>query len=195
MSDTPTIELEAKRPDEVVFYSKYTNYKLTRVNAIDETFAGGARRILNPGKRMRFVDNVYRARVGKDVLEDHDGWLHRDAERGIERDEVDALRAHRSYNKLFWEVGKEPGRLTPYDEDVLEWMSAAVADLDVERLEQLLSDERNGHNRALLVRALGAALEKTRETVVRIEAQANDEAAKKAEAKPAKAKPAPKDAE
>lgn len=192
MSDTLT-QIENARPNEVVFLSRYTNLVLVRRPVQEEVLVGGARRIVDNGKKYRFEQGVLRVRPGKDVFVDHDGWLHQDAEQDVERDVVEALRAHRRFNKEFWEVGKEPGRAKPYDEDVLEWMSAAVADLDVERLEQLLSDERNGHNRALLVRALSSALEKTRETRVKIEAAANDEAA--AKAKSAKAKPAAKDAE
>jgi hypothetical protein len=190
MTDNHTLDLEAQRPDEVVFFSRYTNMKLVRQNAVEEVLVGGIRRQVNPGKRYRFEQGTLRVRVGKDVMVDHDGWLARDAEEGIERDVVDALRAHRRYNKDFWEVGKEPGRLKPYDEDVLAWMSDAVADLDVDRLTQLLEDEKNTHARPLLVRALGSALEKTRETRVKIEAAANDQKAAAAEAKPAKSKPA-----
>lgn len=186
-------EIENARPNEVLFISRYTNHKMTRVPAIDETLIGGQRRIVQQPKRIRFIDNVYRARIGKDVLVDHDGWLHRDAEQGVERDEVDALRAHRNYNKLFWEVGKEPGRLQPYEETVLEWLGEAVADLDIERLERILTGERETHNRPLLVRALSSALKTTQATRAKLEAEANDKAAAEAEAvKPAKAKPAQK---
>lgn len=187
-------EIEDTRPGEVVFLARYDNLVLVRQPAIEDVLAGGARRIVQKGKRYRFAQGVLRAKVGRDVLVDHEGWLARDAEENVERDQVDALRAHRRYNKDFWEVGKEPGRAQPYEEDVLEWMSEAVADLDVERLEKVLAGEKETHNRPLLTRALTSALNKTRETRVKIEAAANDQAAAEAEkAKPAKAKP--KDAE
>lgn len=184
-------EIENTLPGEVVFLARYDNLVLVRQNAIDEVLVGGARRIVNPGKRYRFEQGVLRAKVGRAVMVDHDGWLARGAEENIERDEVDALRSHRRFNKDFWEVGKEPGRLVPYEETVLESMSEAVAALDVEALEKLLVGERETHNRPLLTRALAKALETTQTTRVKLEADANDKAAAEA-AKSAKAKPAEK---
>lgn len=187
MSDTLT-QIEEAHPDEVVFLSRYTNLLLVRHPAREEVLLGGVRRLVDHGKKYRFEQGVLRVRPGKDRMVDHDGWLHRDAEQDVERDAVDALRAHRRFNKEFWEVGKEPGRLQPYEETVLEWLGEAVADLDTERLEQILTGERETHNRPLLVRALASALKTTAATRAKLEGEANDKAA--AEVKPAKAKPA-----
>ncbi len=187
MSNTLS-EIENARPDEVVFLSRYTNLVLVRRNMRDD--GGINRRIIDTGKKYRFEQGVLRVRPGQDKMIDHDGWLHRDAEQDIERDAVDALRAHRRFNKEFWEVGKEPGRPQPYEEEVLEWLGEAVADLNVERLEQLLVGERETHNRPLLVRALTSAIKTTAATRAKLEGEANDKAAAEAAAKPAKAKPA-----
>ena len=192
MSDNYVLDLEATRPDETVFYSRYTNLKLVRQPTIDETLVGGARRVLNPGTRYRFEQGVLRVRAGRDKMIDRDGWLAPGQEEGIERDAVEALRAHRRYNKDFWEAGREPGRPTPYEEDVLADMSKAAADLKDDVIERLLVGERETHNRQLLVRALTSALETTRAARIKLEGEVNDKAAEAAEAK---AKPAKKAAE
>lgn len=196
MTEIATLaEIENAKPGEVVFLSRYANLTLTRVNSLEEVLVGGVRRQVTNGKRYRFEQGVLRVKPGKDRLVDHDGWLAADAEQDVERDIVEALRAHRLFNRDFHEVGKEPGRLVPYEEDFLGDLHSAVAELDVDAIEALIAAEKDGHNRPLLVKSAQKALETAVATRTKLEAEANDrdaenasQPAQDAAKKPAKAK-------
>lgn len=96
-------------------------------------------------------DGLFRATVGKDVMVDPDG---------VERDQVDWLRAHRDCGLMFVEEGREPGRQLPTEEEFSAEVVEATADLDSERLRGLLDEERSTHGRPGLIALVEGALRK-----------------------------------
>lgn len=177
-SDEPVIA-----PDEhdVVFYARGQNIKLVRRGTLYRYSAGGQRQVAQKpiivefGPLARIV-----VRPGDVVGVDSDGWLADDAvlgERGLptgllKRDMVTALRSHHALNDLFFEEGREPGRPLPTEADFLESITAAVADLDTEKLQELLEQEQGSHNRGLLVTTAERALERVRQAVAAVEQKA-----------------------
>lgn len=182
----------AKR--EVVFHSKFTEHNLTRQPKDAEPLRTGGWRITERGVSYQFhaapaPDGEYLIGVcvvkeGQDVLVDHSGWLNAEAEQGIERDAVQALRSHYAFGADFWEA-------PVLARDFRRSLRKAAAELDEETVLALIAEEqRTGKRRELLDDAEGT-LEIFREERQRLEADAAAaEASNEAEAAKQSEKPA-----
>ena len=71
---------------------------------------------------------------------------------------ADYLRSRPGFNLVFWEVGAEPDRV-PSPEGVLRRVMAAMRDLDVETLDSIEREERQGHKREIVLNSISGARE------------------------------------
>lgn len=164
MTDIQTAIEEAARDDSLrIFYSKHADLCLTRRPQIDQPLPTGGFHTAQESVRYRFKNGVLRVRVGDDKLVDHRGWLKRNAEQGVERDAVEALKAHHDYGHRFHLEGEEPGRPQPLERDFLKALTKAATKLDVAQIESMLEQEKATHKRMDLVLAAESALEGARE--------------------------------
>jgi hypothetical protein len=158
MSDALT-EISKAAKNEVVFFSKYANYKLVRRPRNRNYSEVGTVLRDEPPVRYQFRNHVLRVRPGRDIMQDPEHQLADGEEAGVDRDSVEWLKAHPQFNSTFWVDGEEPGRPRPFDHEVLAAMNEAVVNLDIDRLRSLLDAERSTHNRPLLTGALQSAVE------------------------------------
>lgn len=70
---------------------------------------------------------------------------------------VALLRAHPGMNMTFVEVGAEPDRV-PSSGPMIERVMKATAELDAVALEEILAEERQGHDRPDVIAACEAAI-------------------------------------
>lgn len=170
------IEQTRNKPGTVVFYSRYREHTVVRRPKVEAHLATGLTQLVSPGRKYHFRDvggiGVLVVTKGQDVMEDGLDWLADDQEQGIARDLCDALKAHRYYNQDFWLEGEEPDRLLPTDEDFLGQIAAATVDLDVDKLGELLQQEKESHQRPLLLRTAMEALTRARKARADLEAAA-----------------------
>lgn len=176
---------------EVTFISNYSNHRLTRRAWVEKPLgdnSGGwvtsqvpVRYQFEAGMEDGKVVGVLTVKAGQDKLVDHGGWLAAGQEQGVERDAVAALRAHREYGHDFVQQAT-PAKL------VRARIRSAIANLNGEDLEALISEERAEHNRRELVTEAQDALELVREQMANIRA-AQEQAALEEQEKAVKAKP------
>lgn len=194
---------------QVVFHSRFSNYELVRVCKDDRPL--GNNRWINETRGIKFkftaapdpagrapVDaydqgagggliGVYTATVGQNRMVDGEGWLAADAERGIERDDVEALMAHYAFAKAqdgevgagdFWLAGYEPEQKLPRPQDFRRDVIAAVAPLDEDKILAMLRDELASHARPELIETAETALAQVRAERAKLEqARAEEQAA------------------
>lgn len=72
---------------------------------------------------------------------------------GAEQDMLTWLRSHPDFNSRFHEDGNEPDRPLPTDDQFLEAVNDAAFRLDEEAITAMLAQERETHNRPVLVKA------------------------------------------
>lgn len=95
---------------------------------------------------------------------------------------------HPGLNVRFWHEGHEPDRPLPTENDFLELLTGHVIALEVAPIEVLLAQERETHNRAVLVQAAERALAQVTATREEMDKAAADFVAP---TKAAKEKPPP----
>jgi hypothetical protein len=171
MSDGLT-ELDKSAKNEVTFMSRAGAYKLVRKDETRTYNEVGQPLSQSPAVRYKFRNNVLKVRPGRDIMREVKPlWLAEGEDPDAERDAVDALKAHRHFNREFWVAGEEPGRPRPFEEVVLKEMAEAVARIDLDRLNALLDAERSTHNRPILTGALASAVESVSRVVAELGAQ------------------------
>lgn len=158
----------------VTFVSKYTELELVRQPAVDVPLPSGQAGWISqsPGLRYKFEPSLDEAGglvgkldviAGQDRLVDSSGWLARDAEQGVERDAVAALRAHREFGRDFWAM---PVPMTVARARIRQ----AIANLNEADLVALLAEEKAEHNRRELVTETQDALSLVREQLANFQA-------------------------
>lgn len=167
--------------ETITFFSNYSEHVLTRRPHVEIPIPGvmagwqDAQRPL----RIRFKPAVNEkgevigradAIVGKDVIVDHSGWLAAGQEQGVERDEVDALRAHKEFGRDIWEFGHEPGTLYPRAQDLRKLITRASVALDEDALVEIIEKEQRSHNRRDLISEAETALATVREAIAEMQA-------------------------
>jgi hypothetical protein len=143
----------ATRTNVVVFYSPHRNLRLTRVPE-DEVIDGRNKVRKIKGTSYQFDNNFLEVREGQDVIEDgtdEDG-------RPVEQDAVTWLRTHRLRGET------QPGGFDEYREpapassETLLVVQEAILNRDLDRLGELLEEERNGHSREDVIEACQRAI-------------------------------------
>lgn len=135
------------------FYAKSLNYRAIRQPQTHIQGATGQRQeVLKPVRYEFSPDGTLTVRVGNDVLPD--GEYDPDAGAGTPLDAVGWLRRHHDLNVYFWEEGREPGRPQPTETEFLKSANEAFQGENVERLVELLVQERNTHGREVLIGAV-----------------------------------------
>lgn len=111
--------------DEVVFRSKGVNFRAVRVPR---------HRWTAPNGEVQVSDGVTYEFAPKGEFRTDDP------------EAIAYLRGLGSFNREFWEVGNEPGRI-PDSGPMIERVAAASAALNLEALDELELEERAGHKR------------------------------------------------
>ena len=144
----------------VVFQSKFSEHVLTRIPKVEGFSATGQRTVLQMGERVQFKNGKYVARAGRNVHQDSIDWLKDDADPMAERDEVEALKAHREFGTDFWLEGWSPAetRQLPRPQDFRRDVIAASAIHDTDAIQRLLAQELTTHGRGDLVQIAQDAL-------------------------------------
>lgn len=177
----------------VTFHSKYTEHEIIRRPRIQVPLPqGGWQTIGEPRISFNFhaapapdgggLIGVCHVIPGRNRMVDGDGWLAAGMEQ-VERDDVDALRAHNAFGHDFWEAGHAPGTKYPRPQDFRRDLMTAVGKLDEERLVAMIAEEQGSHARPDLLEDATAALGTVREELAQVQAAA--EAAEAEKAKPA----------
>lgn len=164
----------------VTFHSRHPNHLLVRKCKDSEFISGVGERVTQKSVKYQFEQGVLTVTGGKDRLVDNPGWLRDDEDPDAERDVVEALRAHREFNRDFWEKGYGPGTILPRPPDYRADLMAAVANLDEDAIVTMLSEERAGRlntqgemkaGRPDLIRETEQALESVRSARATLEAK------------------------
>lgn len=155
-------------PQTVTFQSRFTELVLWRVPIVEIINAGtGLRTVTQKGIHYDFHKAPDGAggeigeltlQVGQDRLEDGLDWLARNQESGVERDAVDAVRAHVWFGAQVWEKGWQPGTLEPRPADFRRDLMTAVSVLDADKVNEMLEEELTTHARGDLVAEAETAL-------------------------------------
>jgi hypothetical protein len=69
-----------------------------------------------------------------------------------------ALRDAKTFNREFVELGKEPGRLLPDEDELIDKITNYAVDRDSEKIRQIKVDEEATHNRRRVIRTAEIAL-------------------------------------
>lgn len=112
---------------------------------------------------------------GQDMLPD--GPLDPETLEPTVQDAVAWLDSHPLLNSRFWHEGAEPDRPLPTEDDFMELLTDAAVTLALEPVQVALAQERETHNRPLLVKA-------AERTLAQIEAMRAQELAKQEGASP-----------
>lgn len=131
-------EPESEYEGEVIFRSKGRGFRAIRIPR-NRWFAPNGEAQTTPGETYEFEPN------GEFRTDDPVAIAH--------------LRGLQSFNREFWEVGKEPGRI-PSSESRLEEVAEAGVTLNLERLDELEELERATHKREDVLIAIRATKRK-----------------------------------
>jgi hypothetical protein len=167
----------ATTPQTVTFRSRFSEHVLTRVPRLEGHTPMGQRTVVQAGERFQFKGHLLAVRPGRNVHQDSMDWLADDADPIAERDEVEALKAHREFGKDFWEEGHAPGTLYPRPQEFRKSVVTASVALDADEIQRLLDQEFGTHNRAELVQFAKDTLETIQETQAAM-AEGDDKAKK-----------------
>ena len=170
----------------IEFRSKFSRHTLTRIPRVEGFSATGQRTVVQQGERIVFepvsdgkggLEGKYVARVGKNVHTDSIDWLKDGEDDAAERDEVDALKAHRVFGKDVWVLGWSPQetRQLPQAQDFRRDVVRASAKLDAETVQALLDQELATHGRGDLVTFAQESLATIAEERAALEAEAPEE--------------------
>jgi hypothetical protein len=162
-------------PQTVEFRSRFSQHTLTRVPRVEGPNAMGQRTVHRVGERIQFapapdgkggLEGRYVARVGRNTHEDSIDWLKDTEDPEIQRDEVDALKAHREFGSDFWVAGWSPvdTRQLPRPQDFRKDVTRAAVALDADAVQVLLDEELATHGRGDLVQFARDTLETIQET-------------------------------
>lgn len=162
---------ELPNEEEAIFLSRFNRHLIVRKPHVRVFSELGVPRDLQQPVRYQFDEGVLKVRPGRNQMVDSPGVLAEGEDPDAERDDVEFLMAHPDFNKTFWREGYEPHRPRPVEKDFLADMAKAVAALDIETLEAMREREQSTHARPLLVGAVTAALESTREAHAHVLAQ------------------------
>jgi DNA-binding transcriptional MerR regulator len=156
---TPTARIAEQRTGGYRFYSRSRHLRLIRKPMVTEQLAGGGQRVIQEGIVYDFApDGFITVQGGADVREDVKGWLAPGSEFLLERDVVEALRAHRLYNSLFYEEGNEPDLPLPRETDYLKAINRATLAVAPDVIKELIEQEENTHQRPVLLEVARDAL-------------------------------------
>lgn len=145
------------------FYSRGDNELVYRRSPVSAFTPQGAQYTVADGVSYSFApDGKLSLEAGQDLLPD--GPVDPETREPTLRDAAAFLRAHRQFNIRFWEEGREPDRPLPTEKDFYAVVTRATAVLDPEPIEAALMQERETHNRTVLLEAAEGALDTIRET-------------------------------
>ena len=130
--------------EPVVFRSKGTEFRVIRVGRHKWTAPNGEAQVTD-GRDYQFVSQG----IGASEL------------RVFNSNVAEFLRGRPSYNREFWEVGREP-HAPPDPELVFDRIMEAVVDYDDARLEELAKLEQASHKRPVVLKAIRQARQKIR---------------------------------
>jgi hypothetical protein len=175
----------------VTFHSKYTEHEIIRRPRFQAPLPqGGWQTIGEPRISFNFhaapspdgggLIGVCHVLPGRNKMVDGDGWLAAGMEQ-VERDDVEALRAHNAFGQDFWEA---PVPVT----DLRREIRLAGVNLNEEGLVAIIAEEQRTAKRADLLEDAEGTLAAVRETLAQAQAQAEAEAAEAAKKPAAKAK-------
>lgn len=158
------IERQAKTSE---FLSRARGLRLVRRPKVQVPTALGSIQTLQDTLTYSFEPNgELQVREGQDVLAD--------GPEGEEQDAIAWLRAHPLLNDVFHEVGREPDRPLPTEEDFMASVAAATRERNPDWLAMLVEQEESSHGRQVLL----LAAENARQSVAQALAEgAGDEQA------------------
>jgi hypothetical protein len=159
------------------FYSRHGKLRLVRVpqQVVPDGWGSQVTRERFPGV-TRVVYEFDRGQLEVEV--GGKNWhVLPDGPDGEEQSTIDWLRNHSEFNQRFHESGNEPGRPLPSDEDFMGMVNAASMALDVDKITELLKNERETHNRPALVTIADRARKQALQMRQELEAQTPPEAA------------------
>lgn len=137
------IERQAKTSE---FLSRARGLRLVRRPKVQVPTALGSIQTLQDTLTYSFEPNgELQVREGQDVLAD--------GPEGEEQDAITWLRAHPLLNDVFHEVGREPDRPLPTEEDFMASVAAATRERDPDALALLIEQEESSHGRQVLLLA------------------------------------------
>lgn len=138
---------------EFDFYSKHSHLRLIRIPkaVVSDGWGGQMTRERFPGVE-RCIYEFERGHL--QVVVGGKNWHEfPDGPDGETQNTLDWLRAHDEYNARFHEAGAEPDRPLPTDEDFHKMLRRALVGLDVDKVTEMLRDERASHQREPLIKA------------------------------------------
>jgi hypothetical protein len=136
VSTGPAPEGDDLLPHEVVFRSSDKTHNIIRKSRHRITLPTGEARV-SEGVHYTFEGGEFRTRSA---------------------DVVRYLKSRPGFNLTFWLVGEEPDRI-PSPEGVLRRVMQAMRDLDVETLDSIDREERQGHKRPIVLDSITSARE------------------------------------
>jgi hypothetical protein len=115
---------------------------------------GHAQTVTIRSPEIAYDDHGHRIEKGGEIADfAPDGWFETD-----DPEVVEILREREGFNLDFFEEGNEIGAIKPTESDQIEAIIEATAAEDDEAIQQVLDDEKAGHNRPSVVGAATAAL-------------------------------------
>lgn len=149
---------EAVTPKTWTFRSKHGSFCIVREPLIRSVEATGIQRTINQESAIRCKFHQGVLVVTEDLtVTPAEGIVPNrvmpDGPMGEPQDMVSWLRSQRDFNLRYHEEGNEPDRPLPTDDQFLEMVNDAAFALDEERITELLAQERETHNRSVLVKA------------------------------------------
>ena len=145
-------------PKTHTFYSRHRKLRLIRIPqaVVNDNWGGQITRERFPG----VTRSIYEFENGQLTVTDGQD-VFPDAPDGSAQDAVQWLRSHPEFNVRFHESGNEPDRPLPSDEDFMDMINEASLELNVDRIVELLREERESHNRASLMTFADRARKRT----------------------------------
>lgn len=138
----PAAKKAAPKQEEITFYAKSPNLRLVFVPKDEVLNHRGQIVEKLPGKAAEFGEG--------------ENLPHRFTT--SDPDMIAAIRDHKDFELKFWEEGKSPDEPKPSIAEQNERIVRATATGDKEEIEQVLSEERQNHNRETVLLAGEAAL-------------------------------------
>lgn len=141
----------ATQKEVATYYAKGRNTRLVRRPEVIITTPTGQQLKQQDPLRYEFEpDGWLTVEEGQDLLPT--------GPRGEDEDAITWLERHRLFNIKFWREGQEPDRPQPVEEDVLQWINESAVALDDEHIAKLLQQERDTHDRPVVVKSAERAI-------------------------------------
>lgn len=124
---------------------------------------GAGLRVVTRTASRTMIDNEVIVRAEEVVEFAPHGRVELDEER--DADKIEHLRGLASFNREFFEIGAEPDALKPSVDEQFERILDLATHFDHDALRELIQEEKQTHNRDVVIRAGEAALQRVRQAL------------------------------